>query len=104
MYARRLEQPSPADLRNTQKFPKILSSVRFTSELQGDLWGAAFWEMRQLFGQSPTDKLLFDSWLALQPPDMRIAREEYAERLVSHAPPNGKSEIKAIFERRDLKF
>jgi hypothetical protein len=32
----------------------------------GAVWGGAFWQIRNLLGKDTADKLLFDSWLALQ--------------------------------------
>lgn len=97
-----------ADLSNNQKFTKIRSSYKFSSQLQGEIWGAAFWEMRQLLDQVPADKLLFDTWFALRPSDRHISRIDFARRLLISASSNESEEhvrqIQAIFENRGLKF
>jgi len=95
-------------LNNNQKFTKLRSSFRINGDLQGEIWGAAFWEMRELLGQAPADKLLFNTWSALQPSDVsNKKRIHFAKRLLEIAAYGGGnhvSRIQAIFERRGLKF
>jgi hypothetical protein len=108
VFAKTVGQPYLADLSNTRKFTRLRSSFRVSSELQGEIWGAAFWEMRQLLGKIPTDKLLFNTWSALQPSDVHISRIDLARRLLKTAPSYESGEhvhqIQAILEYRGLKF
>lgn len=108
VFAKTLGQSSLADLSNTRKFTRLRSSFRVSSELQGEIWGAAFWEMRQLLGKFPTDKLLFTTWSTLQPSDMHISRIDLARRLLKIASSDESTEhgrqIQAILEHRGLKF
>ncbi len=96
------------DLKNNQKFTMLRSSFRINGDLQGEVWGAAFWEMRELLGKVPADKLLFTTWSALQPSDVsNKKRIHFATRLLEYAADgsgNHVGQIQAILEQRGLKF
>jgi hypothetical protein len=94
-------------LDNTRRFTRLRSSFRISGDLQGEVWGAAFWEMRTLLGQAPTDGLLFTTWSALEPSDLSNKRRvHFAQALVDQATQEHADhvgQIEAAFERRGLK-
>lgn len=47
------------DLNNDNKFGNLRNVDAYQF---GGIWGAAFWEMRKLYGQEKSDKLLFAAW------------------------------------------
>lgn len=68
-----------------------------------EVWGGAFWEIRQTLGQEETDKLLYSTWLALSP----FSRPEALVKKmleVNQSLQGGRhsDQIRAIFVRRGL--
>ena len=67
-----------------------------------EIWGSAFWEMRQTLGQKDADKIIFDAWFELKPKDVINDRGVAFVKLLlksggAHAP-----QIRGIFTRRGL--
>lgn len=75
----------------------------------GEIWGGAFWELRQQLGQSTADKLLFSTWAALRfsdtPGNFNVS---FVKKLLETAQSLEGGEqggdIRAIFKRRGLKL
>jgi hypothetical protein len=95
------------NLQNERKFSDLPANA--PEQQFGEIWGGAFWEMRQQFGQAIADKLLFSAWANLQPTEIRNnSATNYVNKLLEmdRDIENGKhiNEIRIIFERRGLKL
>ncbi len=106
-----INKPYIRDLGNDRKFTEGPPNASPYAAPQdgGEIWGGAFWEMRKLLGQATADKLLFSTWVALQPSDTREnERVGFVRKLLDMVPSstgrNHVRQIQAIFERRGLKF
>ncbi len=102
-----VNKPYIRDLGNDRKFTEV--SPNASPQDVGEIWGGAFWEMRRLLGQATADKLLFSTWVALQPSDTRENEPVgFVRKLLDMVPSstdrNHVRQIQAIFERRGLKF
>lgn len=76
--------------------------------IAGEIWGGAFWELRQQFGQNTADKLLFSSWTSLKLSDSKDNFNiDFVKKLLETAQSYQMSDqldkIKAIFTHRGLK-
>lgn len=71
----------------------------------GEVWGGAFWELREQIGQSVTDKLLFSTWSDLKVNELKgKIQESFVKKLLemdrSLEGGKYKNQISLIFERR----
>ena len=68
-----------------------------------EIWGGAFWEIRQIVGQAITDKLLFSTWMSMRPSNVR---SDYAKKILEadQILEDGKrlDTIRSVFSRRGL--
>jgi hypothetical protein len=94
------------NLKNDRTFDEAAENPEFHNV--GEIWGGAFWELRERLGQPAADKLLFSTWAALQQGtggDFGIA---FVKALLeTDEGPNGEDHrrvIRAIFKRRRLKI
>lgn len=85
---------------------RSFSEISNTTEAHdaAEVWGGAFWEIRQTLGQEETDKLLYSTWLALSP----FSRPEALVKKmleVNQSLQGGRhsDQIRAIFVRRGLR-
>ena len=101
-------RPYIRNLDNDRKFTEVsLSSNRGGEEWEmGEIWGGAFWEMRQRIGQATTDDLIFAAWQALDPSDNT---DQLPANFVRRLLEVGESlegantdQIREIFEGREL--
>jgi uncharacterized membrane-anchored protein YhcB (DUF1043 family) len=89
-----------------------LSKKRPFSELRPDfgsalvdgteIWGSAFWELRQVLGQSAADKLLFETWFKLQAQETKADRGASFVRKLYEADKLHEAQIRAVFVQRGL--
>jgi hypothetical protein len=100
-------KPYIRNLSNQRTFDEI--KLANTEQEAGEIWGGAFWELRQLLGQEIADKYFYTAWVALRQPD--VSKETsvgFVKRLleVDRAAQNGKNvdQIQAVFTRRGLKL
>ncbi|WBL75309.1 hypothetical protein I3J27_19870 [Bradyrhizobium xenonodulans] len=99
----------PQDLSNHRRFSEIRLDQFASVENDGsEVWGAAFWELRQLLKQEDADRVLAKTWQTVGPQE-RHAGGFYAgfiESLIesSRSIDNGSKEegIRAIFARRGI--
>lgn len=76
----------------------------------GEIWGGAFWEIRQLYGQEKADKLLFSAWSAMKnlDTDKTDGSIKFVNKLIEiNKSTNGNEQseqLRSIFERRGFKF
>jgi Spy/CpxP family protein refolding chaperone len=99
------------NLKNDRSFKEAYSSDPKTSEVHsvGEIWGGAFWEIRELLGQDLADKLLFATWKSLSPSDLSgLSEGKFVKRLLKQYEPledgNQRERLEEIFRRRDLEF
>lgn len=108
--ARKLNRPYIRNLKNNRQFTELtqLRPERMYHD-GAEIWGGAFWEIREALGQSIADKLLFSTWTSMQPSDFRgnIATN-FVDKLLKMAQssPDGdvSGRIRSVFERRGFKF
>lgn len=98
----------PQDLRNRRTFSAIKLGRWDSVQNDGsEVWGATFWEIRQLLGQKPADRLLADTFrgFASQKGAANLFAA-FAKALLTNAKStaaaNSISQIQAIFDRRGL--
>jgi hypothetical protein len=96
------------NLQNESKFNEPPLDQNSADAEGGTVWGGAFWELRQLLGESKADKLLSSAWISWHPSDPESnVRADFARMLIEvHEAADGKNraEIRAVFERRGLKL
>ena len=90
------------DLTKKRSFGDIRPDIGSARTTGAEVWGSAFWEMRQTIGQKDADKALFDAWFELKPRDMLNDRGGTFVKLLlktggAHAP-----QIQEIFMQRGL--
>jgi hypothetical protein len=99
-----LKKPYIRNLENTRKFSELPPNP--TVQDSGEIWGGAFWEMRQLLGKERGDSLLLSVWLATNPLDARgDPGANFVNELMQMAQSTGDKraeQIKSIFVRRGL--
>ncbi len=95
------------NLINNGKFTRMRpDDYQWVDETQ-EVWGAAFWEIRQLVGQDVGDKLLFSSWNSITESDVQLNDPKSFVRKILEMDQSTESgrhsnEIRAIFVRRGL--
>jgi hypothetical protein len=90
-------------LDNPRKFSEL--GPRPESHDAGEVWGAAFWDIRRALGREVTDKLLFSTWASFKGSDARPKFEDlFVEQLLGSARTRGGAghadQVRSIFERR----
>ena len=101
----------PQNLRNSRRFSEIQLHKWASVQTDGsEVWGGAFWQVRQILGQDRADPLLAATWRGLSPESLRStsAYAAFAADLIrrSSSIENGKytGQIRAAFEQRGLNF
>jgi hypothetical protein len=98
--------PNPArsvsswDLTKKRQFAEIRSDAASALTDGTEIWGGAFWELRQRLGQSTTDKLLFEAWFAISPDYAKTDRGASFVRKVLEIGKPHEAEIRAVFAER----
>ena len=75
----------------------------------GEIWSGAFWEIRARLGQSAADKVLYSTWMAMQPfKGATSFNSSFAKALIeaARALPNGNQDddVATVFRRRKFKL
>jgi hypothetical protein len=78
-----MPNPYIRNLKNTRKFTTGRPKEPRISQDEGEIWGGAFWEMRERAGKEATDKVLFVAWGGSWKNDPRGV--EFARHLVAVA-------------------
>jgi hypothetical protein len=90
------------DLTKRRSFGDLQPNIGSAMSDGTEVWGSAFWEMRQTLGQKDADKTIFDAWFELKPKDVINDRGVAFVKLLlksdgAHAP-----QIRGIFMRQGL--
>jgi hypothetical protein len=100
--------PKPArtvtswDLTKKRRFAEMRSEFGSALVDGTEIWGSAFWELRQILGQSAADKLLFDAWFAFGADEVRNdGGASFVRKLFSLDKPH-EAQIRAVFVQRGL--
>lgn len=93
------------NLSNDRTFDEVAANPEIHNV--GEIWGGAFWELRERLGQTVADKLLFATWVALRSSDTHGGfGVAFVKMLLETAqsPDAGEHgrDIRAIFRRRGL--
>ena len=101
----------PQDLRKQRKFNEINLSDWVSVQLDGsEVWGGAFWRMREITGQSQADRVIALTWrdLVSQQPDNALSYGAFGTILVNRfsAIEDGKytALVRAVLEQQGLRF
>jgi hypothetical protein len=95
------------NLANNLLFDEAYSKMHPTQT--GEVWGGAFWELRQLLGQEVADRMLFRTWAGLKANDIQgDDGKGYVKSIVGQGPQfslamDTTNKVQAIFGRRGLK-
>lgn len=84
---RKLKTPFVRNLENNRPFT-LIGSIHNNEEalLAGEIWGGAFWEVRNLIGQHLADQILAVAWRSMpRPTSMQDAHSKFIETLLSAA-------------------
>lgn len=106
----RFDKPYVRNLENNRSFGEITTRLPHQDAGDaGEVWGGAFWEMRGLLKRERADKLLFSTWVALQPSDtLNNPASSFVGKLLeaSRALEGGAhtEQIRGVFGRRGLKL
>jgi hypothetical protein len=99
----------PQDLLNSRRFSEIQLEQFVSVQNDGsEIWGAAFWQVRDLLGQEDADRLLAKTWQAFGPRDSPTASfyASFVESLVENSKGVGDGSqveaVRAIFVRRGI--
>jgi hypothetical protein len=101
------DKPAIRNLRNDRTFDEAATNPEHHNV--GEIWGGAFWELREQLGQAVADKLLFSTWVALRSSDINgdfnvIFLKKLLETAQSLGGAADDRDIRAIFKRRALKL
>lgn len=91
------DRPVIRDLGNRKRLTDV--EAPHVVQLTGEVWGGAFWELRQLLGQQSADRLLLKAW-AEAPADADAAARFV--QLVAELAGAEKDAVHRIFEQRGL--
>jgi hypothetical protein len=90
------------NLSNDRTFDEVAANPEIHNV--GEIWGGAFWELRERLGQTVADKLLFSTWVALRPSDTHSDfGVAFVKTLLETDSGEHSRDIQAIFRRRGLK-
>lgn len=100
-------KPYLRNLKNNRMFSK---SKEIEIHDEGEVWGGAFWELRDQIGQRAADRLLFSTWSALRPQELsdNNVAISFVKKLldIDSSSEGGKhaNQIRSVFERRGLRI
>ena len=103
-----VNNPRPAttasswDLTKKRQFNEIQPDFSSALITGTEIWGGAFWEMRNTLGQELADRLLFETWYKLQPEEVRSNRGASFVRKLMTADNAHQAQIRSIFAQRGL--
>ena len=91
------------DLNNDRKFSEAASNSEHHNV--GEIWGGAFWEIRQRLDKASADKIIFAAWKAMLPLENVATFNKDFVTEIAHAAASLKdgdrsAEILAVFTRR----
>ena len=85
------------DLRNSMRFADL--DPHPVVQAAGEIWGAAFWEIRQVLGKDTADKVLLKAWADVPATDHA---ESLLVQKIAELAGVQKQVVLAAFERRGL--
>jgi hypothetical protein len=103
-----IDDPTPArnasswDLTKKRKFTELRPEISSAMIDGTEIWGSAFWELRQILGQGAADKLLFDAWFALNADEVKNDGGASFVRKLLGLDKSHESQIRAVFVQRGL--
>jgi hypothetical protein len=94
-------------LANKRRFNELKPDVSSAMSDGPEIWGGAFWDIRQRLDQSLADRLLFKAWFLFRPDEARTDRgAKFVKKLLEmdQALGDGKhrEQLRSIFEVRGL--
>ncbi|MBC5784041.1 zinc ribbon domain-containing protein [Ramlibacter sp. USB13] len=102
-FVGRAETPAVSawKLTNQRRFSEIRPGHESALVDGTEIWGAAFWEIRQILGQRAADKLILDAWFRLRP---AVPPRELAATFAKLLSQDGThaAAIREIFSRRGV--
>ena len=96
--------PTIPDLAGRRSFAELRPSLESAQTDGAEVWGSAFWEMRQKLGQNKADKLLFKCWGEFQAADVASDQGVAFVRKLLDLDITNQAQIRAIFTRRGMTF
>jgi uncharacterized membrane-anchored protein YhcB (DUF1043 family) len=98
--------PSPSaagwDLTKKRAFSELRPDVSSAIVDGTEIWGSAFWELRQVLGQNAADKLLFETWFKVQAEETKSERGASFVRKLYEIDKAHEAQIRPIFVQRGL--
>lgn len=96
------QEVSPWDITKKRSFTELRPDLNSAQRDGTEIWGGAFWEMRQSLGQVTADKLLLKTWFQLKPEEVRADRGVSFVRKLMDADEANQEKIRGIFNGRGL--
>jgi hypothetical protein len=100
----------PEDLRNSRPFSQVRLDQEHVETDGSEIWGGAFWQVRQILGQQKADRLLAETWRTFSPeePGSTSVYGAFATDLVKRSgSADGEMDaarIPEVFKQRGLSF
>lgn len=99
-YGEAVERQYVRNLDNERRFDPAAATSDGSPQSDGEVWGAAFWDLRQAIGQTDADKSVIAAWIDLDFATESGVRQRYVSALLDLVGDRVKAE--QIFERRGL--
>jgi hypothetical protein len=91
-------KPAIRDLETTAKMSDVAD--RRISQASGEIWAAAFWDIRKLLGMDATDRLLLQAWKDASSGGK--AETDFITHIKQLAPESKRAAVADAFARREL--
>ncbi len=89
-------------VRNLQNTLRLEAGQELNPWEEGEIFGAAFWEMRQLMEPGEADQVLASAWFDRQWSDLEALREGFPAAVITLVGPEVRPSVRELFERRGL--
>ncbi len=103
-----VNDPRPAraatkwDLTKKRSFSELTPDINAALTDGTEIWGSAFWELRQTLGQEVADKLFFDAWFKLRAEEVQTNGGAAFVHKLLNLDNAHQAQIRAVFTQRDL--
>lgn len=96
----RFDRPFIRELDNDRSFPDIAPEEPYQGA--GEVWGGAFWDLREAIGREDADRVVVAAWLGGGSFGAGRRAGDFAARVVDAVPADRRDEARRAFEARGL--
>jgi hypothetical protein len=98
-YGEAFDRPYVRNLRNERRLD---SPDTYGPQAEGEVWGAALWELRQLLGQGDTDRLVTTAWIDADQTAVGLAPAAFSAMLLRLIDDGHRNNARQAFDSRGL--